>query len=234
MSPSSSQVRSDEVNLAADVSRFNTEDKCRSYLEQLRWPGGVRCPRCDARAGISRIETRGQFDCDACGYQFSVRVGTILQNSNLPLWKWFLAVYVMGRSKEGVSASQLERMLDVSYKTAWYLCHRIRAAMKNEASAALRELADPVEMGAPDAVITESEARVQANAGSSTVEPEWSIFVRSIGSSYHHLSAKHLPAYLDETAFRYKNRHNAYLLRDTLLRLIGSEPMPYSDLIAAD
>jgi transposase-like protein len=227
-------MRSEDMSLAADVSRFNTEDKCRSYLEQLRWPGGVRCPRCDARAGISRIASRGQFDCAACGYQFSVRVGTILQNSNLPLWKWFLAVYVMGRSKEGVSASQLKRMLDVSYKTAWYLCHRIRAAMKDEASEALRELADPGGTHAPYAVITESEARDQARAEASTAELEWSSLVRSIGTSYHHLSAKHLPAYLDETAFRYKNRHNAYLFRDTLLRLIGSEPMPYSDLIAAD
>jgi transposase-like protein len=223
---------SSDMSLAADVSRFNTEEKCRSYLEQLRWPDGVRCPRCDAGTGISRIETRGQFDCDACGYQFSVRVGTILQNSNLPLWKWFLAVYVMGRSKEGVSASQLKRMLDVSYKTAWYLCHRIRAAMKDEASEALRELADPGETHAPDALITQSEAQDHADAETDAIEPEWSNFVRSIGSSYHHLSAKHLPAYLDETAFRYKNRHNAYLFRDTLLRLIGSEPMSYSNLIA--
>jgi transposase-like protein len=227
-------MRSEGMNLAADVSRFNTEDKCRAYLEQLRWPGGVFCPRCDAGSGISRIETRGQFDCDSCGYQFSVRVGTILQNSNLPLWKWFLAVYVMGQSKEGVSASQLMRMLDVSYKTAWYLCHRIRAAMKDEASEALRECADPGETYDRDALITQSEARGQANDDTSTIEPEWSIFLRSIGNSYHHLSAKHLPAYLDETAFRYKNRHNAYVFRDTLLRLIGSEPMSYSDLIAAD
>ena len=226
-------MRPENASLASDVSRFKTEDKCRSYLEQLRWPDGVRCPRCDARERISRIETRGQFDCDACGYQFSVRVGTVLQNSNLPLWKWFLAVYVMGQSKDGVSASQLERMLDVSYKTAWYLCHRIRAAMKDEASEELRELADPGETVAPDAVITESEAREQADADVGDVEPEWSIFVRSIGNSYHHLSAKHLPAYLDETAFRYKNRDNEYLFRDTLLRLIGSEPMSYSDLIAA-
>jgi transposase-like protein len=221
------------MSLVADVSQFNTEEKCRVYLEKLRWPGGVSCPRCGAVSGISRIETRGQFDCASCGYQFSVRVGTILQNSNLPLWKWFLAVYVMGRSKEGVSASQLKRMLDVSYKTAWYLCHRIRAAMKDEASEGLRELADTGDTYDRDALITQSEARDQAT-DTSAIEPEWSILVRSIGNSYHHLSAKHLSAYLDETAFRYKNRNNAYLFRDTLLRLIGSEPMSYSELIAAD
>jgi transposase-like protein len=119
------------------VSRFGSESKCRAYLEQLRWPDGVRCPRCEASRGISRIETRGQFDCDACGYQFSVRVGTVLQASHLPLWKWFLAVYLMGESDGGVSAEQLGRTLGVSHKTAWYLCHRIRAAMKGEALGAV-------------------------------------------------------------------------------------------------
>jgi transposase-like protein len=108
------------------------EDRCRTFLEQLRWPDGVRCPRCEASKGISRIESRGQFECGACGYQFSVRVGTIFHASHLPLWKWFLAVYIIGGSRDGVSANQLARMLDISYKTAWYLTHRVRAAMKDD------------------------------------------------------------------------------------------------------
>ena len=94
------------------------EDRCRMFLEQLRWPEGVRCPRCDASDHISRIESRGQFECSACGYQFSVRVGTIFHASHLPLWKWFLAVYLIGGSQDGISANQLARMLDISYKTA--------------------------------------------------------------------------------------------------------------------
>jgi len=124
----------EDMELTVLVSGFGSEDKCRLYLEQLRWPDGVRCPRCDAARGISRIRKRDQFECDACGYQFSVRVGTILHDSNLPLWKWFLAVYVMETSRQAVSANQLKRMLGVSYKTAWYLCRRIRAAMRNEQS----------------------------------------------------------------------------------------------------
>jgi transposase-like protein len=108
------------------------EDRCRTFLEQLRWPEGVRCPRCEASKGISRIESRGQFECGACGYQFSVRVGTIFHASHLPLWKWFLAVYIIGGSRDGVSANQLARMLGISYKTAWYLTHRVRAAMKDD------------------------------------------------------------------------------------------------------
>jgi transposase-like protein len=118
------------------------EDRCRRFLEQLRWPEGVQCPRCDASKGISRIESRGQFECGACGYQFSVRVGTIFHASHLPLWKWFLAVYIIGGSRDGVSANQLARMLGVSYKTAWYLTHRIRAAMKDEAVRPRRQMTE--------------------------------------------------------------------------------------------
>jgi len=116
------------------VPQSPAEDKCRMFLEQLRWPEGVRCPRCDAHTSISRIESRGQFECGVCGYQFSVRVGTIFHASHLPLWKWFLAVYVISESQDGISANQLMRMLDISYKTAWYLTHRVRAAMRDDAA----------------------------------------------------------------------------------------------------
>ena len=119
-----------------------TEDRCRTYLEHLRWPGGVRCPRCDASTGIARIESRGQLECGACGYQFSVRVGTTFHASHLPLWKWFVAVYVIGESQDGISANHLKDMLGISYKTAWYLTHRVRAAMKDDSSASPPEVND--------------------------------------------------------------------------------------------
>jgi transposase-like protein len=122
------------ATLGPELFARQMEDRCRMFLEQLRWPEGVRCPRCDASKGISRIESRGQFECGACEYQFSVRVGTIFHASHLPLWKWFLAVYLIGGSRDGISANQLARMLDISYKTAWYLTHRVRAAMKDDAA----------------------------------------------------------------------------------------------------
>src|SRR4051794_3087622 len=122
-----------EVNLTKLIERYGSEDKCHAYLEELRWPDGVRCPRCDSDK-ISRIAKRRQFDCDGCRYQFSVRVGTLFHDSKLPLWKWFLAVYMMGECEKGISANQLSRMLGVSYKTAWYLCHRIRRAMLDDGS----------------------------------------------------------------------------------------------------
>jgi transposase-like protein len=214
------------MNLAPVPSQFGSEDGARAYLEQLRWPDGVRCPRCTASKGISRIEGRGQFDCDSCGYQFSVRVGTSFHASHLPLWKWMLAVFVISESEEGVSANQLKKMLGVSYKTAWYLCHRIRAAMHDEAPATLRKIVDESDGARLD------ERSLQARRPRGRTNAVWSSFTKSVADSYHHLSAKHLSAYLDEAAFRYKNRGNAYRFRDTLLRLINSDAMPYSELVA--
>jgi transposase-like protein len=124
------------------LDSFHAEDKCRTYLEHLRWPDGVRCLRCDAFRGIARIESRGQFECGACGYQFSVRVGTIFHASHLPLWKWFLAVYVIGESQDGISANQLKDVLGISYKTAWYLTHRVRAAMRDDTAVSLPRVND--------------------------------------------------------------------------------------------
>ena len=119
------------TNLLTLVDDFNTDTKCRDLLERLRWPAGVACLRCGS-LGISEIEARNQYDCNACRYQFSVTAGTIMHDSHLPLRKWLLAVYLMCESKNGISALQLKRTLGVAYKTAWYLCHRIREAMGNE------------------------------------------------------------------------------------------------------
>lgn len=297
------------MNLVELIEQFGSEDKCRRYLEALRWPSGVRCIRCQSPK-ISRIKTRDQFDCDACGYQFSVRAGTIFHDSHLPLWKWFLAVYVMGESKKGISANQLKRMLGVSYKTAWYLCHRIRAAMveldpepltgiveadetytgnapmrfgrrapgrsmgENRAAIigavqrggrvrlkvservdrkALHAFLHDVMADDTEAIYTDDYTAydgiadentrhetvvhsrkqwVQGDVHTLTMEDVWSLFKRSVLGSYHHLSVKHLQAYLDELAFRYNNRQNEYLFRDTLLMLIGATGMPYAELIA--
>ena len=119
------------TDLLTLVDDFNTDAKCRELLERLRWPNGVACFRCGSLS-VSEIEGRGQFDCNACRYQFSVTAGTIMHDSHLPLRKWFIAIYLMCESKKGISALQLKRTIKVAYKTAWYLCHRIRAAMGND------------------------------------------------------------------------------------------------------
>ena len=112
-----------------DVNKlFGTDARCRELLKRLRWPAGVECPRChDTR--VSWIATQEKFECSGCRYQFTVTAGTIFHDSHLPLTSWFLVTYLLCESRKGMSANQIKRTLGVSYKTAWYLCHRIRAAM---------------------------------------------------------------------------------------------------------
>jgi transposase-like protein len=109
------------------TSAFDSDDRCRELLERLRWPLGPECPRCKARE-LARLSSKLLY-CKACDYQFSVTAGTIFHDSHLPLLKWFVATHLLCESRKGMSANQVKRMLGVSYKTAWYLCHRIRAAM---------------------------------------------------------------------------------------------------------
>jgi transposase-like protein len=116
-----------------EVNRlYPTDDRCRELLERLRWPEGVMCPRCkDSR--VSRMRDYARFECVGCEYQFTVTSGTIFHDTHLPLPIWFLAVLLICEAKKGMSAMQLKRTLwgehRGSYKTAWYLCQRIRAAM---------------------------------------------------------------------------------------------------------
>ncbi|MSO21261.1 MAG: IS1595 family transposase [Acidobacteria bacterium] len=290
------------MDLMKLMEAFDTEEECRTKLEQLRWPNGIACPRCSSDK-ISRIQKRGQFDCDSCRYQFSVLSGTIFHDTHLPLPKWFAAAYLMCESKKGISANQLKRTLAVSYKTAWYLCHRIRKAMEETAQAQLEGTVEvdetyiggaydkrrkrapwqkPAVMGMiqrdgkfeartiltaskqiligiikqrvsekatvytdqyraysslkkthkHDTVNHSAEEWVRGKVHTNTIESAWSLFNRSIIGSYHKLSTKHLDAYLNEFEWRFNNRHNPYLFRDTLTKLVSATAMPYEKLTA--
>jgi transposase-like protein len=117
------------VTLVDVINLFDTDDKCRELLVRLRWPNGVECLRC--KAPVVELATAKQlFYCKECDYQFTVTASTIFNDSHLPLTKWFLATLLLCEARKGMSANQVKRTLGVSYKTAWYLCHRIRAAMK--------------------------------------------------------------------------------------------------------
>ena len=290
-----------ETNLVQLIDDFHSERKCRRYLEELRWPEDVHCPRCNSTK-ISCIKERDQFDCDACRYQFSVTSGTIFHDTHLPLWKWFLAVYMMCESKKSMSALQLKRTLGVAYKTAWYLCHRIRAAMdeagplngiievdetyvggktrggkRGRGSPHKTAVAGMIERGGPvrmkplshvDAksllkfienrlgknvkmVITDelksynrvrslakhrriNHAKHYTNGGihTNSIENVWSLLKRSIIGSYHKVSAKHMPAYVNEIGFRFNHRDNPYLFRDTMSRLLAHQNLEYQQLTA--
>lgn len=297
------------MNIVEMIQQFNSETKCRAYIEALRWPDGPACPRCQSQK-IYRLENRPLLLCASCEHQFSVTVGTIFHDTHLSLEKWFITTFLLCESKKGMSACQIQRTLGVSYKTAWYLCHRIRAAM-NEASRA--RLGGTVEMDETyiggvnkargrdrrlenkevvigirqrkgelrffhakdvkagtlaqyirenisddvDVIMTDDyrsypfamqragvshrkhksinhsgKVHVVGDVHTNTVESAFSLLKRGIMGTWHRVSAKHLPAYLDEMTFRFNNRKNPYLFRDTIIKLIRTPNLEYRELTA--
>ena len=297
-------LKEQEINLISLIDRFHDEDRCRTYLETLRWPDGLECPRCGGKT-ISRIKTRHQLDCDSCRYRFSVTAGTIFHDSHLPLWKWFVAVYLIVESKKGISANQLKRTLGTTYRTAWHLSHRVRAAFQEVDAQLLKGIVEADEtfvggeargmgrgytgnkaivvgaiqrdgairlqvvaardretlhgfirenvaedtqaiytddwkayQGVADEdtkheTVNHSEKEyVRGDVHTNSMENVWSLLQRSIIGSYHHVSTKHLDAYLDELEFRFNNRENPHMFRDAMYKLVVAGSLPYETLIA--
>lgn len=126
---------------------FHDDAEARKYLESVRWPNGPVCPHCKSNGDHAAIEGKGGakgkkarpglYMCQDCRSQFTVTVGTVFERSKIPLSKWLLAAYLLCSSKKGMSAHQLHRTLGVTYKTAWFLAHRIRHAMADTGSGGL-------------------------------------------------------------------------------------------------
>ena len=291
------------MNLSEVMKDFADDAKCRAYIEALRWPDGIVCPHCQSKK-IYRIVKRDQLLCASCEYQFSVTVNSIFHDTHLPLWKWFIATVLLCESKKGMSACQIQRSLGVSYKTAWYLCHRIRNAMQESTTTKLEGTVEIDEtyvggrkrrwrpksvkkvvigirqrngdlrmIHAEDAKSSTVREIINANVGSqvevimtdesqiypwalskiqknkhrtinhskqyahgdvhtNTVESAFSLLKRGIVGTWHKVDAKHLPAYLDEMCFRFNNRKNPYLFRDTIIKLIQTPNLEYKELTA--
>ncbi|SPE40202.1 transposase [Candidatus Sulfotelmatobacter sp. SbA7] len=296
-----------EVNIL-----YPTDDRCRELLERLRWPEGVMCPRCKD-THISRLKEYARYECAACEYQFTVTSGTVFHDSHLPLPIWFVAVLLLCEAKKGMSALQLKRTLwgqhKGSYKTAWYLCHRIRAAMKEterpmldgvvemdetyvggkvrgqgvKAAMDAKEVvigirqrggdlrffhADDAKSGTlaryirenvstdVEVIVTDTLPAYKSAVGdaahktvnhlakeyvryedgacvtTNTVESAFSLLKRGIIGSWHKISAKHLPAYLDEMTFRFNRRKRSDLFIDTLRHMVTADPLTFEHLTA--
>lgn len=119
---------------ALNQPHFQNPDKARLYLEQIRWPTGPGCPHCGVIGEHYQLEGKahrpGLWKCHACREQFSVTVGTVFERSKIKLNVWLQAVFFLCSSKKGMSSHQLHRTLGVTYKTAWFMTHRIREAMR--------------------------------------------------------------------------------------------------------
>src|SRR6266853_447003 len=138
MLPTPEDLTLDEIQ-----SRFGTDAAARQYLEEIRWPNGIVCPHCknadhkriwEIKANPDKKIRAGLYHCAECGKQFTVTVGTIFEDSHIPLRKWLVAWYLLCSSKKGISSLQIQRMLGLgSYRTALFMMHRIRYALAHPA-----------------------------------------------------------------------------------------------------
>jgi transposase-like protein len=290
------------VNLVDVHTLFPTEEKCRELLVRLRWPEGPRCLRC--KAPVVELETEKQlFYCKDCDYQFSVTAGTVFNDSHLPLFKWFAATLLLVEAKKGISACQIQRTLGIGgYKTAWYLCHRIRSAMiesqrtmmdgvleidetyiggkarrglpRNDKQVVIgirkrngelrllhvdsatsetirkvmaEHVSEDVEVILTDEsqiypyaftvnqkklhkTICHSKEYVCGDVHTNTVESAFSLLKRGIIGTWHKVSAKHLPAYLEEMCFRFNRRKRPDLFLDTLRHMVTAPVLTFNKL----
>ena len=114
------------------IEYFADEDTCHAFMVSMRWANGVTCPRCgcEDNSKIKFIETRRIWRCNACEKQFSIKVGTIFEDSPLPMKSWLCAVWMIVNAKNGISCCEIARSLGVTQKTAWFMAHRIRLALQ--------------------------------------------------------------------------------------------------------
>jgi transposase-like protein len=286
---------------------FSTDERARELLERLRWPNGPECPRC--KESVVRLEKSPKLlYCKFCDYQFTVTAGTVFNDSHLPLIKWLTATYLICEARTGMSANQIKRQLGVSYKTAWYLCHRIRHAMasaekimldgtieidetyvggkiKGRGLNAARDnkvpvigikqrggqlrffKAEDVKAGTLAKFIKESVSEnvevimtyefasypfaldragqsrekhrtirhkdgvyVDGDITTNGIESAFSLLKRGIIGSWHKVSAKHLPAYLEEMTFRFNRRNSKTLFLETLQHMVTADPLTFEAL----
>lgn len=116
-----------EISVYGFLKQFPTEDVCEKYIISARFPRGIFCPHC-GNYKIYRLEKQKRFKCGKCREQFTVRTGSILAESKVPLQKWLMAMWILTSHRKGISSIQLSKVLGVTQKTAWFLAHRIRQA----------------------------------------------------------------------------------------------------------
>ncbi len=206
--------------------KLGREAGARAYLEEVRWPGGVECPRC-ASDRVGFLATRDKHNCRDCAYQFRPTAGTVLHDSHVSISKWLLAVGLMLESERGFPATRLQAALGCSYKTAWFVEHRVRAAMAH----ALLGESHPVAL----ALARSNEHLAECpQAEAELAPPEIRTGLRLIkqlaAGAYHRPSIEHLNAYWAEARWRDRHLDDENVYRKTVEALLAANPLPYARL----
>jgi transposase-like protein len=192
--------------------RFSDETAAREALEAIVWPNGPTCPHCGNvdQTKLAKLATKsvrpGLYYCNECKKQFTATVGTIFERSKVPLTKWWLAMHLIGSSKKGISSHQLHRMLGVSYKSTWFMMHRIRKAMR---AGGLTPLGGKGEIVEVDETYIGRKEGFEDKRGFGHKNEALAIRMQCslslMKGVYQHCGEKHLH-YLAEFDFRYSNR----------------------------
>ena len=189
------------------VGVLGLEGGSRAYLEEVRWPDGVVCPRCSA-ARTGYLEAREKHYCRDCSYQFRVSAGTVLHDSHAALSYWLVALGLILRSGHGYPATQLHQALGGSYKTAWFVEHRIRSAMSRA-------------LAAVDPPVAQLELPIDA---------EWAEMRSLAAGAYHRPSVDHINAYWGEALWRRRSAGDENAFRKTVGALLDAEPLTMARL----
>ena len=220
------------------LKQYGTELQCHNALFNWRWPSGFICPDC-GHVGYCEIGGRGVYQCHRCHRQTSVTSGTIFEYTKLPLTTWFLGMYILTQTKNGVSALEMKRQLGISYNAAWRMKHKLLQVMKERDDG--KPLSGTIQVddaywggersggkrgrGAPGK--TPFVAAVQTN--------EDGHVKNSMHGSYYSINGRHLPRYLAEFCYRFNRR---YKLGDMIPRLgyiaVRTPPMPQRLLSMAE
>lgn len=148
------------------VKYFSTEEKCREYLEQFRWNGEPTCPHCGCTR-VYRVKNGNRYRCSdkGCYKKFSVLVGTIFENTKIPLSKWFMSIYVCLSHKTGISSVQLSKDIGVCQKTGWFMLHRIREMMSDDCILSGTIEVDETYIGGQDKYKSRSKRKIYDGTG---------------------------------------------------------------------
>lgn len=202
-----------------------TNEEAIGHLEASRWPHGVVCPHCGSE-NVHRMGGKtqaGYFLCNSCRDKFTARTGTVMERSHIPVHKWLLAIHLMSASKKGMSAHQLHRMLGITYKSAWFLAHRIREAMKDDTSSS-----GP--LGGPGKIVEADETYI----GKKDVQPKVTTTGRPfVKRGKSGPSGKRAIVGLVERGGKVRTFHvdraNADTVRDVLVRNASRESILHTD-----